>query len=48
MFIVLQIFFLPHANFRKLGNITRIFPSFTRDAFRPIACELKYLIDVKY
>ena len=49
VFIILQIFFATHAVL-KIGEYSRIFPSFvgnvrSRDAFRPIACKQKDLMD---
>ena len=47
VFIILQIFFATHA-VSKIGEYSRIFPSIrSRDLFRPIARERKYLTDYK-
>ena len=51
VFIILQIFFAACAVL-KIGEYPWIFPSFGwgifgHDAFRPIACERKYLMDYK-
>ena len=45
VFFILQIFYATRAVL-KIGEYPRIFPSFSsRDAFRPIARERKYLMD---
>ena len=49
VFIILQIFYATHTVL-KIGEYSWIFPGNiqSRDAFRPIACERKYLMDYKH
>ena len=47
VFIIIQIFFATGAEL-KIGEYSRTFPSIrSRDTFRPIARERKYLMDYK-